>query len=66
MIQWELVKSSTNARARGMEDMHDNGFDWYLYVNNRTLIDGIWEEKENINQDDSQISGFSFWLDGDS
>lgn len=49
-----------------MEDMHDNGFDWYLYVNNRTLIDDIWEERENINQDDSQISGFSFWLDSDS
>ena len=35
------MKPFTNARAWGMEDMHDDGFDRYLYVNNRALIDSI-------------------------
>lgn len=48
-----------------MEHMHDDGFDRYLWVNNRTLIDVMWEQIENLNQDDTQISGFGFWFDGD-
>lgn len=35
------MKPSANTEAWGMEDMNDDGLGRYLYVINRTLIDGI-------------------------
>lgn len=35
------MKASANVGAQEMEDTHADGFERYLYLNNRTLTDGI-------------------------